>query len=154
MLTSRNPGRKAPAKRSPTDTGVGAKLPLAICTCELMPASMSPMKISTVEGGMIWPSVPLAQITPVASFGSYPARTIAGSEISPIVTTVAPTMPVEAASNAPTRITEMPKPPRIRPKSRPIVVNSCSAIPDRSSITPMKMNKGTATSTSLVMKPI
>ena len=35
-----------------------------------MPDSMSPMKISTVEGGMIWPSVPEAQITPVASFGS------------------------------------------------------------------------------------
>jgi hypothetical protein len=35
-----------------------------------MPASMSPMKISTVDGGMIWPSVPEAQMTPQASLGS------------------------------------------------------------------------------------
>jgi hypothetical protein len=31
---------------------------------------MSPTKISTVDGGMICPSVPAAQIVPVASFGS------------------------------------------------------------------------------------
>ncbi len=68
--TSIRPGKKAPANRSPTETGDGAKLPFAICTCALMPASMSPMKISTVEGGMIWPSVPEAQITPQARRGS------------------------------------------------------------------------------------
>lgn len=34
-----------------------------------------------------------------------------------------------------------------------MVIKSCSAIFDRSSITPMKMNKGTATSTSLTMTP-
>ncbi len=79
---------------------------------------------------------------------------MAGSEISPMVTTVAPTTPVEAASSAPTITTEMPSPPRMLPKSRPIVMRSFSAIPDRSSITPMKMNKGTATSTSFVMKPM
>ncbi len=61
---------KAPAKRLPTDTTSGAKLPFSICTCAFMPASMSPMKISTVEGGMIWPSVPLAQMMPLASRGS------------------------------------------------------------------------------------
>ena len=78
----------APANRSPTETVVGAKFPRLICTWLCMPAIMSPMKISTVEGGMIWPSVPLAQMDPHASFGSYPARNMAGSEISPIVTTV------------------------------------------------------------------
>jgi hypothetical protein len=35
-----------------------------------MPPSMSPMKISTVDGGMIWPSVPEAQMIPLASRGS------------------------------------------------------------------------------------
>ncbi len=60
----------APANRSPTVTGVGAKLPSSICTCALIEESMSPMKIRTVDGGMICPSVPEAQITPEASLGS------------------------------------------------------------------------------------
>ena len=42
---------KAPAKSAPTDTELGAKLPSSICTCALMPESMSPMKIRTVEAG-------------------------------------------------------------------------------------------------------
>ena len=58
----------APANSAPTDTGSGAKLPFSICTWALMPESMSPMKISTVEGGMICASVPEAQMTPAASF--------------------------------------------------------------------------------------
>ena len=71
-----------------------------------------------------------------------------------MVTTVAPTTPVEAASIAPTSTTEIPRPPRILPKSLPMVSSSCSAIWLRSSITPMKMKSGTATSTSLVIKPM
>ncbi len=70
-----------------------------------------------------------------------------------MVTTVAPTMPVEAASSMPTKTTAIPTPPRIRPKSRPIVSSSRSAIRARSSITPMKTKSGTATSTSLTMIP-
>ena len=54
---------------------------------------------------------------------------------------------------APTRITDSPSPPRNEPNSRPIVISNCSAIFECSSITPMKTNKGTATSTSLLMKP-
>jgi hypothetical protein len=60
----------APANSAPTETGSGAKLPFSICTWALMPESMSPMKMRTVEGGMICPSVPEAQMTPVASLGS------------------------------------------------------------------------------------
>ena len=60
----------APAKRSPTDTVSGAKLPRASWAAEFAPCRMSAMKISTVEGGRIWPSVPAAQIVPQASFGS------------------------------------------------------------------------------------
>ena len=152
--TNNIPGRKAPANKSPTDTGVGAKLPFDICTCELIPASMSAIKISTVEGGMICPKVPDAQITPLASLGSYPALSIAGKEIRPMVTTVAPTTPVEAARRAPTKITEIPKPPRTFPKSLPIVSSNSSAILERSSMTPMKTKSGTETNTSLVIKPI
>jgi hypothetical protein len=70
-----------------------------------------------------------------------------------MVTTVAPTMPVEAASSAPTAITDRPRPPRRVPNSRPMVMSSASAMPERSSIMPMKMKSGTATSTSLVMMP-
>ena len=68
--TSTALGRMAPTNRSPTETGVGAKLPLDICTWALMPESMSPMKMRMVDGGMIWPSVPEAAITPAPSFGS------------------------------------------------------------------------------------
>ena len=69
------------------------------------------------------------------------------------MTTVAPTTPVEAASSAPTITTEIASPPRIVPNSWPIVSSSASAIFERSSTAPMKMNSGTATSTSLVMRP-
>ena len=64
------PGRNAPAKRSMTETGSGAKLPSPSCAWVLAPCMMSPRITSTMDGGMIWPSVPEAQITPQASFGS------------------------------------------------------------------------------------
>ena len=70
-----------------------------------------------------------------------------------MVTTVAPTMPVEAASRAPTTETEMPSPPRSVPNSWPMASSSSSATLERSSITPMKTNSGTAISTSLVITP-
>ena len=78
---------------------------------------------------------------------------MAGSEIMAMVTTVAPTMPVEAARSAPTTITETASPPRSPPKSRAISSSSSSAIRERSRITPMRTNMGMAISTSLVMMP-
>ena len=72
-------------------------------------------------------------------------------QADPMVTTVAPTIPVEAASSAPTRHTEYPNPPRTGPNSAPIVLSKSSAIFERSSVTPMNMNSGTAISTSLRM---
>ena len=65
-----------------------------------------------------------------------------------MVTTVAPTMPVDAAISAPTMNTETPSPPRMVPNIWPIVSSSSSATLDRSSVTPMKTNSGTANSTS------
>ncbi len=76
-----------------------------------------------------------------------------GSTIRPMVTVVAPTTPFAAASSVPTITTEMPKPPRSVPNSRPMVSSNSSATRERSSITPMKMNSGIASSVSLVMTP-
>ncbi len=109
------------------------------------PTNMSPMEMlrtlpkstSTMEGGMIWPRVPAAQMVPVASSGEYPLLSMVGRLRSPMVTTVAPTMPVEAASTAPTMMTDMASPPRIRPNSRAMVSRSSSASPDFSNISPI-----------------
>ena len=70
-----------------------------------------------------------------------------------MVTTVAPTIPVEAASMVATRTVDKPNPPRILPNSTPIVVSNSSAILDRSSVTPISTNSGTAIRMSLVMMP-
>jgi hypothetical protein len=70
-----------------------------------------------------------------------------------MVTTVAPTMPVDAASSMPTIVTESPSPPRRLPNSMPMVSSSCSDSFERSSITPMKTNSGTATRTSFTITP-
>ncbi|MEJ2384228.1 MAG: hypothetical protein P8Y54_07485 [Xanthomonadales bacterium] len=80
-------------------------------------------------------------------------RSIVGSEISPMVTTVAPTIPVLAAISAPTTTTARPSPPGM---PRMICASECSnwsASFDRSSMTPMNTNTGTAISVSLVMMP-
>ncbi len=76
-----------------------------------------------------------------------------GSASTPIVTTVAPTIPVLAANSAPTTITDMPRPPVRFPSPLAMAVSSSSAILARSKVTPMRMKSGTATSVSLVMVP-
>src|SRR5713226_4087668 len=76
-----------------------------------------------------------------------------GSEMSPMVITLAPTMPVDAARMAPTTTTEMAIPPLSLPKSSAIVSSSSSASPDFSSATPMKTKSGTARSVKLVIVP-
>src|SRR4029450_925466 len=76
-----------------------------------------------------------------------------GSDTSPMVMTLAPTMPVEAARIAPTTTTEMAIPPRCLPKSSAIVSSSSSASPDFSRATPMNTNNGTASRVKLVMVP-
>ncbi len=106
-----------------------------------------------IDGGMIWPSVPDAQIVPVEISGEYLRRSIVGNDNRPIVTTVAPTIPVLAASNIPTSVTEMPRPPRKVP-NRPLrVSSSSSAMRALSRVTPINTNKGTATRVSLFIMP-
>ena len=92
-------------------------------------------------------------MVPVATRGSYPRFIMVGSDSRPIVTTVAPTIPVLAASSMPTIITDMPNPPRNGPNSNAMVSSSCSATLERSSMTPMNTNRGTAISVSLIMMP-
>ena len=109
-----------------------------------MSPTIDPSRTSTIDGGMIWPSVPDVAITPVESSLEYPARSMVGREISPMVTTVAPTIPVEAASRAPTSTTDTARPPGMPPNRRPMEVSSSSAIFERSSAIPIRTNSGTA----------
>ena len=76
-----------------------------------------------------------------------------GREMMPKVTTVAPTMPVVAPSNAPTTITAIAKEPRRRPQILPMYSISSVAKPERFNTSPMNMNRGTASRVKLFMKP-
>ena len=76
-----------------------------------------------------------------------------GSDNRPMVTTVAPTMPVLAARNIPTTTTETPSPPRTPPNKRAILSSISSATRDFSKMVPMRMNKGTAISVVLLTVP-
>jgi hypothetical protein len=60
----------------------------------------------------------------------------------PMVTTVAPTMPVEAASSAPTSDTETAKPPRTLPIRGPSPQQFGGRMRDFSSFMPMKTREG------------
>ena len=69
-----------------------------------------------------------------------------GRDIKPIVTTVAPTIPVLAASNAPTTTIDIANPFLSRAKAFAKSESIWAAIPDFSKTTPIKINKGTAKS--------
>ena len=68
-----------------------------------------------------------------------------------MATTLAPTTPVEAASSAPTSTVETARPPRTEPNRRPMDSSNCSARRVFCSTMPMKMNSGTAISTTFCM---
>ena len=72
-----------------------------------------------------------------------------GSASKPIVTTVAPTIPVEAAKKAPTITIDTAKPPGSGPNTRAMVVKRSSAIFERSSTMPIITNINTARSVSM-----
>ena len=78
---------------------------------------------------------------------------VAGAAAVGASTLAAPTIPVEAASNIPTKITPIPKPPLTEPNKSPIESKSLAAIFVFSSITPIKINRGTATRASLIITP-
>ena len=66
--TNINPGRIAPANKSIAVTGSGAKLPTNIAASSFAPCKIVASKTKTIEGGIICPNVPAAQIVPVAIF--------------------------------------------------------------------------------------
>ncbi len=66
-----------------------------------------------------------------------------------MVTTVAPTIPVEAARNAPTTTIDTARPPGSGPKTRAMVVSRSLAIFERSSVMPISTNISTASSVSI-----
>jgi hypothetical protein len=76
-----------------------------------------------------------------------------GKDINPIVTTVAPTIPVLAAKRAPTRIIEILNPPLMFLKAKAIFSSILAAIPDLSKTVPININKGTARSVTLFIMP-
>ena len=88
-------------------------------------------------------------MTPVDSSGEYPFRNMVGNDSKPIVTTVAPTIPVDAAKNAPTTTTDTAKPPGKGPKTFAMVVSRSLAIFERSKVIPMSTNINTASSVSM-----
>ena len=61
-----------------------------------------------------------------------------------MATTVAPTIPVVAASSAPTNTTEIPSPPGMGPNSWAMVTSRSSAMRERCSMIPMNTNSGIA----------
>src|SRR5918995_1538587 len=124
------PGKIMPTSRSPTET-----------------SATGPSTTTTTEGGMMVPSEPPAQMVPQMSGLWYEYLSIAGMASRPTTVSVAPMTPVEAA-----KITHMPTVPSARPPGKRRVQrctasNSSSAMPERSSIVPMKTNSGTAAST-------
>ena len=62
--TRSKPGRRAPAKRSMTLKGLTKKFPFVSCDSVYVPANASPKITSAIEGGIICPKVPAAQIVP------------------------------------------------------------------------------------------
>ena len=76
---------------------------------------------------------------------------MAGRLSRPRSTTEAPMIPVEAARMMPMVVTVTASPPRTLPKRFCMECIIFSAMPERSSIRPMKMNMGKATRTQLSM---
>ena len=66
----REAGHQGAGKQVAHRHGLGREDTLLQLRCLVGGEMTSPSSTSTMEGGMIWPSVPAAQIEPVASVGS------------------------------------------------------------------------------------
>ena len=100
------------------------------------------------------PKVPPAQIVPAAKPFSYLYFIITGNAASPIDTTAAPTIPVQAAKTMHTMITAMATPPRKGPMSKRMASKRSSAMPDLTSKFAMNINITMATRIPLSMVPM
>ena len=74
IITSNIPGKIAPANKSTLLTGVGARSPVICDACSFAPWKISASKTNTIEGGIICPKVPLAQIIPAEIFIIIPFK--------------------------------------------------------------------------------
>ena len=128
---------------------LGQIIPPSIVIIILGTLASVPRIMITIDGGIICPSVPDAEMTPVANCGEYLFRSMVGNDSSPIVTTVAPTIPVEAARKAPTTTTDTARPPGRPPKTRAMDVSRSFAIFDFSSVIPIRTNIRMARSVSI-----
>ena len=133
------PGISAPMNSLPTEASEVPK--------------RSAISTSMMLGGIRMPKVPTEQAVPTARLLLYLACSIGPTESMPSNATEAPTMPVEAASSMPTSTTVTAYPPRNGPSTRTRLCISRSAMPERSSMMPMKMNSGRATISSLATMP-
>ncbi len=93
---------------------------------------------------MAVPSEPLAQIVPDIRLLLYWCFNITGIASIPMTASVAPTTPLEAANRVPRMIAPMPSPPGKRRVHMWMASNKRSAMPERSSMAPIKINSGTA----------
>ena len=73
-----------------------------------------PYRMKVIDGGIRMPSVPPAQIEPVATSSGYPRRRISGMPILPMAAQQAGDEPVSAAKIAQAPILEMTRPPGTR----------------------------------------
>ena len=67
--TKIKPGINAPINKSATEMVSGLNMPIFNWACWYALESTSANKIRAIEGGMICPSVPVAQMVPVANAG-------------------------------------------------------------------------------------
>ena len=110
-------------------------------------SASGPMTTATTDGGMIVPSEPPAQMTPEISPLSYLYRSMIGIVSRPTTDSVAPITPDDAANRMHMITVASARPPGSLRVQMWIASNSRSAMPERSSIAPMKTNSGTAAST-------
>ena len=104
-------------------------------------------------GGINVASDPDAQITPIASFGSYPSLSICGSATSPNITISPPITPDIAARITATTTVCTATPPRRFPAKIDMASNKSSAMPAFSKIEAISTNSGTAISGYFSSKP-
>ena len=97
----------------------------------------------TIDGGIIVPSEPDAQMVPMARFWLYLSRSICGNAMRPSSTTSPPIMPDIAAMTIAMSAVTTAIPPRVRDIHMLRHEYMSRAIPDRSSRVAMKMNSGT-----------
>ena len=69
-----SPGRSAPINKSPTETVFTEKIPISFWARWYALDITSPRRTNAIDGGIIWPKVPVAATSPEENFLSYPTQ--------------------------------------------------------------------------------